>query len=324
MYSLKMKPQRDWIKKNTAGLCAMFLFLCSVCLIYLFIINTNLKVYTSTSTSVKSNQRIVIGIFSKQENVCLRNAQRTMFISQARKYSHLDINTVFLLDEPSSELEDERKLNNDIVYLNSTIRGWDKAFAWKLYVWYKIVAETYPDADLVGRIDDDVFCCTPQVFDRLKEINDPFLYYGYHLSVKGTLCPTADCVDDMFLFVGMELVRRIVRGNVCDGQLRDTCLKSVYPWQNVRHWIHLSSNNTKVVHDNSKMIYFYSGTSSGKETMKRLYHRYKHEFCKKYILFHKASPKYIYQMNKANGQLLGDLERSRIADESSRKAKSCI
>ena len=137
--------------------------------------------------SVKTRPRVVIGIFSKEENICLRNAQRTMFISQATKYSHLDLNTVFLLDEPSSELEDERKFNNDIVYLNPTIRGWDKAFAWKLYVWYKIVAETFSDADLVGRMDDDVFCCTPQVFDRLKEINDPFLYYGYYLSVKGAV-----------------------------------------------------------------------------------------------------------------------------------------
>ena len=119
-------------------------------------------------------------------------------------------------------------------------------------------------------------------------------------------------------------MRRIVRGNVCDGQFRESCLHSVRPWHNVRHWIHLSSNNTKVVHDNSKMIYFYSGTSNGKGRMESLYHRYKHQFCKTYILFHKASPRYIYQMNTANGQLLCDFERSRIADETSQRAISCI
>ena len=168
-----MKPKRDWIQTNTAGLHIIIVMLCSLSLICLCILNKNLKVYTSTSMSTKGRPKIVIGILSKQENVCLRNAQRLMFISQARKYSDLDINTVFLLDEPSFELEDERKLHNDIVYMNSTIRGWDKAFAWKLYIWYKVAAETFPDADLVGRMDDDVFCCTPQVFERLKEINDP-------------------------------------------------------------------------------------------------------------------------------------------------------
>ena len=285
---------------------------------------TVLEKTRSRSSSFKQRPLLVIGIFSKQENVCLRNAQRTMFISQARKYSHIDIHTIFLLDESNEELEKERKLNSDIMYLNSTIQGWNKAFAWKLYTWYKLVVDNFPDADLVGRMDDDVFCCTPQIFDRFKEINDPFLYYGYNLKVKGELCPTEDCADDMFLFIGMELVRKIITGKYCEGEFRDNCLRSEYPWRNARSWISLSSNNTKVVHDNSKMIYFYSGNSSGKREMMKLYRRYGRHFCKKYLLFHKADARHIYEMNKENAQDRNDSARVKMVHESLSKAISCV
>ena len=311
-----MKSYINCTKANKAGLFIIFISI-NVCLC-VYLTNKFVNVYTAVN-----RPKIVIGIFSNDKNYCLRNAQRMMFISQARKYRSFDIKVVFLLDHPNPKLEEERRINDDMLYLNSTVQGWNNAFAWKLYVWYKIVAKTFPDTVLVGRMDDDVFCCTPQVFDRLMEFNDPFLYYGFRLSA-GNVCPTNDCIDDMFLFVGIEIVRRITRGNFCDARQSEGCLRSKFPWKNLREWIQLSSNSTRVVHDNSKMIYFYSGPTSAKVRMETLYKKYKKDFCKKYILFHKASARYIYEMNKENGLQLGDFIRSKIAEENLMNANSCI
>ena len=59
----------------------------------------------------------------------------------------------------------------------------------------------YPEALLIGRMDDDVFVCTPQIFDRLKEVKNLLLYYGWDW--------VQHHLDDMFLFIGTELARRI-------------------------------------------------------------------------------------------------------------------
>ena len=297
----------------------ILLFFCSLCLLFLYIVNKHIKFLESR----KLQPRIVIGIFSKQDNICLRNAQRRMFISQARIYTRLDIETIFLLDEPTPALEEERKTYNDIMYLNSTVRGWNQAFAWKLYIWYKIVVDNFPDTDLVGRMDDDVFCCTPQMFDRLRGKIDPFLYYGYKLGVKKDICPTEDCADDMFLFVGINLVRDIIKSKLCHGKLRDSCLRSQFPWKNVRHWIHMLSNRTKIVHDNAKMIYFY-GPSLGERRIAELYNRHKNNFCKNKLLFHKANSRYIYQMNRDNAMGLADVERVNFVDDSLKNASKCV
>ena len=46
-------------------------------------------------------------------------------------------------------------------------------------------------------MDDDVFVCTQHIFNRLNEVKNPLLYYRCNV--------IRDCLDDMFLFVGIEL-----------------------------------------------------------------------------------------------------------------------
>ena len=272
---------------------------------------------------------IVIGILSAEQNVCLRNVQRKLFVTQARAYNSMNIKVFFLLDHETPSLEQERRLNNDIFYFNTTIHGWNKEFAKKLHSWYRFVATTYPGAALVGRMDDDVFCCTPQIFDRLNEIKDPFLYYGYRIYVPQK-CHTNDCVDDMFVFVGMELVRRIASRNFCVDKYEETCLHDGLGWQRLREWISPFSKETRFVNDQSKMIFFFDNTKedphyniSANAKMEDLYEKYKKDFCKKHLLFHKASVIYIYEMNKENGLQLGDHRRVETVEEIM-KADNCL
>ena len=273
---------------------------------------------------------IVIGILTAEQNVCLRNAQRQLFVTQAMSYTALDIKIFFLLDHPTPLLEQERLVNNDIFYFNSTVHGWNKEFAKKLHSWYRFVAATYPDAMLVGRMDDDVFCCVPQMFDRLVEVQHPLLYYGYQIYVPKK-CPTNDCIDDMFVFVGMELVQRIARGHFCVDQNETNCLHDGMGWQKLRDWISPFSNETRFVNDNSKIIFFWDNQKenpnynvSASARMRDIYNKHGKSFCKKYLLFHKASAKYIYQMNKENALDLGDYRRVDYVDEEMMKADDCV
>ena len=276
------------------------------------------------------NPVIVIGILSAEQNVCFRNAQRQMFVTEAKAYTSLDIKVFFLLDNATPILEEERLIHNDIFYFNSTVHGWNKEFAKKLFSWYSFVARNFPDAILVGRMDDDVFSCVPQMFDRLYEIMDPFLYYGFRINVP-TRCPPNDCVDDMFVFVGMELVRRIVRGRLCVDDNIKNCSPDGLAWQRLREWILPFNNETKIVHDNSKFIFFFDRKKENPKSrfnaeakMKALYRKNRKSFCKNYLLFHKASVKYIYQMNKENAFELGELKRVETTEEDMMKADKCL
>ena len=273
---------------------------------------------------------IVIGILSAEQNVCFRNAQRQMFVSQAKAYTSLDIKVFFLLDSATPMLEEERLLHNDIFYFNSSVHGWNKEFAKKLFSWYKFVERTFPDAILVGRMDDDVFSCVPQIFDRLLTIKGPLLYYGYKIKAPKK-CPTNDCIDDMFVFVGMEIVRRIVKGHLCVDQNIKNCSQDGLAWQKLREWISPFSNETRFENDNSQMIFFYDSQKDHPDfkvnasvRMRNLYDKYGKSFCKKYLLFHKASVKYIYEMNKENAFELGDQRRMEAVEEEMRKANDCV
>ena len=92
----------------------------------------------------------------------------------ANAYRRLDIKVFFLLDHPTPELDMEQNIHHDIVYLYTTEHGWNNNFAKKLYNWYRFAV----DALLIGRMDDDVFVCKPQIFDRLNEVKNRLLYYG--------------------------------------------------------------------------------------------------------------------------------------------------
>ena len=77
-------------------------------------------------TSVEKKGKLVIGILSAEENVCLREAQRKLFIPQARLYQRLDIKVFFVLDDRTPSLDEEQRINGDIFFLNTSVHGWNK------------------------------------------------------------------------------------------------------------------------------------------------------------------------------------------------------
>ena len=97
------------------------------------------------------------------------------------------------------------------MFLNTSIHGWGKAFARKLHIWLNYVVTNFPDAVLVGRMEDDVFTCTPQIFDRLHDVKHELLYYGYPTGYPRAC--SKDCVDEMFLIIGTDWPDELRAGN---------------------------------------------------------------------------------------------------------------
>ena len=272
-------------------------------------------------SSENTAKTIVIGILSRSENLCLREAQRKMFLPRAKAYKPLTVKVFFLIDHSTPALEEEQRINQDIVFLNTTIHGWSKHFESKLYSWLKYAVVNFPDAILIGRMDDDVFVCAPQIFDRLNEVKHELLYYGYPTGSKD-YCPTQECVDEMFLFVGRELGRRVARRQLCQGRRDKNCLDDTN--ENAGHafrrWIGIY-NDFVFVNErrNGLMVWFYHDSPNAINLRKvRTFN-----FCQKYLLYHKASIIDIYQMNQNNSLLLNDNSLVAISEEDIKKATNC-
>ena len=272
-------------------------------------------------SSENTDKTIVIGILSRSENLCLREAQRKMFLPRAKAYKPLTVKVFFLIDHSTPELEEEQRINQDIVFLNTTIHGWSKHFESKLHSWLKYAVVNFPDAILIGRMDDDVFVCAPQIFDRLNEVKHELLYYGYPTGSK-EYCPTQECVDEMFLFVGRELGRRVARRQLCQGRRDKNCLDDTN--ENAGHafrrWIGIY-NDFVFVNErrNGLMVWFYHDSANAINLRKfRTFN-----FCQKYLLYHKASIIDIYRMNQSNSLLLNDNSSVAISEEDIKKATNC-
>jgi len=52
------------------------------------------------------------------------------------------------------------------------IKLWAKGFGEKLLIWLRYAYSNYPNADLYGKADDDVYVC-PSMYDTLVENNEP-------------------------------------------------------------------------------------------------------------------------------------------------------
>ena len=267
-------------------------------------IGTEKNISREESNSVKpekiSRDKVVIGILSHSNNVCLRNAQRRTTIPLARNYTKLDIQFVFVLDSATPALMTEQKANNDMVFLNITEGGWNHLFTLKLYLWYKYAVHHYPDLLLVGRMDDDLFLCIPQALDRLASIKHKNLYYGY-----GVVCRNDECLDDVYLFFGIELAKRIVNQTHCSVKSVKGCLADgKHPGTAINNWVrtHMKENYVLVNEFKSgKFVYFYLENSLKKK--QNLQSLRTENFCQKYILYHKASAKDIYEMHRNNSAL---------------------
>ena len=260
---------------------------------------------------------IVIGILSNSHYKCLRDSQRNTLVRAAKAYRLLNIKVVFLLDHTTPSLSQEQKMYNDIVYMNTTELGWNVRFANKLYIWYSYAAKHFPDAILIGRMDDDVFVCTPQIFDRLNKVKNKLLHYGYGIGYG--------YIDDMFLFVGIDLVKRIVSRPVCDSQIAKVCFEEE---KNAVRWIR---KRFSVYHDvvrvdeskTGKMIHFYARGLEGQRQMKNNYAKYKDNFCATNLLFHKATPEYMVEFDKSNVQQGNDTAKRQLSDKEIQTMYNC-
>jgi len=61
--------------------------------------------------------------------------------------------------------EEENKIYDDIIYLNVKNYGYSRHYSEKLYKWFVFATNNYPDAMLIGKIDDDVYLCVHNLFE---------------------------------------------------------------------------------------------------------------------------------------------------------------
>ena len=262
-----------------------------------------------------------MGILSEAKHFCLREAQRKTFIIKAKAYKLLNIQVFFIFDEQTPELRTEQDTNKDIVFLNTTIHGYGKSFALKYHTWLRYVIYNIPDVTLVGRMDDDAFICAPQMFDRLNKVNDKLLYYGYPTGQLDQ-CPEQECVDDMFLIVGVELARRVANRSFCQGNSKpeEHCLNDGNAAHQFGSWIRIYDDVVLVnERANGKMVWFYRFTANKED-----FQKYKtFNFCSNFLLYHKATVSDIYDMHLNNSLLLSDGHDTDISEAKTKAATKC-
>ena len=265
---------------------------------------------------------IAIGIVSQTEHVCQRDSQRKTFLSKARTYKPLTIQVFFLLDFPTPELEEERRVNQDILYLNTTVQGYLQGFAMKIHRWIRYVVANFPDTILIGKMDDDVFACTPQVFDRLNQVKHEMLYYGYPTG-KLDNSDIDDVLDEMFLFIGIKLAHRLAKRSMCSGNnVVGDCLIDGNGGPAVRYWLTQYDDYIPVDEKaNDLMVWFYRDTPNGYALFSKAR---TYDFCERYLLYHKASVTDVYRMNQNNRLILGDTSWTNLTEKEILAASNCL
>lgn len=160
----------------------------------------------------------VVGVLSAGgvANKLLRIAQRETWVKDSSKYN---VQTLFLFDNPTPELLAEQDEYQDVVFLNATYSGRAVRFGEKLFNWFKIAQDRYPNAAFVGKIDDDCVVCTDQMWPFVWNNLSPTDYIGWqhnfvesydHHKVLAWLRH-----DEYFVLVGSELVSRITSREYC-------------------------------------------------------------------------------------------------------------
>ena len=202
------------------------------------------------------------------------------------------------LDIETPELSAEQKVHNDIVFLNSTVHGYNQLFGVKLYLWLKFVMKTFPNVSMLGRMDDDAFVCTPQIFDRLNNVKNDMLYYGYPTG-SSIVCPTQDCVDDMFIIIGRTLASRVVKRPLCKtGKKLPNCLQTWEGGTGAAQFRFWTLQYKDIYHVNERI-----NNQASSEMEQRMYRTLRTwNFCQKYLLFHKATVTDLYKMDIQNNQ----------------------
>ena len=124
----------------------------------------------------------------------------------------------FLLDKETPALQEEQKLHHDIVFLQSTFHGRAKGFGEKLLIWLRYAHKHFPNAKLIAKLDDDVFVCEEKMFDKLSEMCDERLYFGFFHNEgdwrKYGVIDEFHRMDEMFVVLGRRLAGDIIKAKV--------------------------------------------------------------------------------------------------------------
>ena len=132
----------------------------------------NLLNFTSSAVS-KSPKKLILGILTIPSACDNRNLLRNTWL----KYNIFDYR--FLVDKPSPAMTKENQTFGDIVVLNAHFTGRANRFGEKLYLWLKYAKQNFPNHDLIGKADDDLFLCPLNVMSELTKVYDDYLYFGW-------------------------------------------------------------------------------------------------------------------------------------------------
>ncbi|XP_069130058.1 uncharacterized protein [Argopecten irradians] len=252
----------------------------------------------ASSSSLASRPQIVMGMLTPHTNLQFREGQRATWISAIRILESeipFRITYKFLIDRPTNDTIAENKKYNDIVFLNATSQGRGVKFGEKMYLWFKYIHEHYPDALLGGKVDDDVFLCVPQIFNRLNELKSSTLYYGWsHGSGKKVNIDTR--MDEMFVILGRDLIGRIAKRKYC-GEPKcsktEDLIDTNFGGTSIGSWLS-AYDDIDYQRDNAKILHMGRGAEA------KILTYIKPDFCLKYVLNHKSSVEIMKRLHEYN------------------------
>ena len=261
--------------------------------------------------------KVVVGILSASSNFLFRNATRNTWLKFDRENQNNPQNTYFsykfLIDNPDKLTLLENDKFRDILFLNSTYSGKAIRLGEKLVIWYNYAVRNYPDYHLIGKADDDVFICTQKMYKFMESFTNPSnIYFGY-MHNKDKQPSRKSRMDEMFVFLGWNITRSLVGmrpyckyGLDCDHDkfLVDTDFggSSLGIWLNfyVEHYkeiglkVDVRWGNDFFMHKISKEY----GEMSKRDNFLDYQNKKASNFCKKYLLWHKASINDQYYLQK--------------------------
>jgi len=265
----------------------------------------NYKRNRSHVLSTPSKPVFAIGILSRESSVDKRKSIRKTWLSQIR-FASFDIKHQFIIDRLTEITREEQKLYGDIVYTNmsAALSGYAICFSTRMLFWFKYAVSSFPKSELIAKMDDDVYPCFPNLFERICRVRNKTLYYGWKHGGSDQIISSDTRVDEMFVVVGRELVDRIVKRKYCgcfeNTIMSDACNKRNSKEELISHgfadmalgeWLSVYNDNVIRVSDNRYIRHFSYLFVDRMEN-----HKYAvPQFCLKNYIFHKSS---IYTMYK--------------------------
>ena len=243
------------------------------------------------------NPTIILGILSLDTNINLRNYQRKTFLLDGY-FAYK-----FLIDRPTNETILENENYGDLIFLNTTYLGHINRYGEKLYLWYKYLLENenddYKSIETIIKMDDDAFICSKHMFQTLKLIQDPWLYYGW---IHGKAIPSTSRkigsyqksrMDEMFVAIGKDLAKSIISKQYCHDKWQKCDKTKSLPDENhggtsLSMWIQQIQKEgrpIKTVYDNDRIVHRVQKQKHGIDIF-----RFKN-FCKSFVIYHKCSGK---------------------------------